>query len=119
MTLPEFRYMAWAKSQPRVRINLARSGIEPCPVSLLGVKARDLELVHPPGYGWLPLRKAIARRYRVGPDQVLPVSGGASLANWLAIAAAVSQLASHRSPGGCIAPATAATTPTPPIASPP
>lgn len=89
MALPEFRYMAWAKSQPRARINLARSGIEPCPVSLLGVSPRDIELVHPPGYGWQPLRKAIARRYRVSPDQVLPVSGGASLANWLAIAAAV------------------------------
>lgn len=88
MKHPEFVYMAWAKSLPKVRINLARSGIEPCPPGLLGV-SRPVEIHHPAGYGWLPLRRAIARRYRVSPEQVFPASGGTSLANWLACSAAV------------------------------
>jgi aspartate/methionine/tyrosine aminotransferase len=80
--------MGWAKSLPRVRVNLARSGIEPCPPELLRVK-RPVDIQHPAGYGWLPLRRAIARRYRMNPEQVFPASGGASLANWLACSAAV------------------------------
>ena len=89
MTFPEFVYMGWAKSRPSARINLARSGIEPCPVSLLGTRGKAIEIQHPAGYGWLPLRRAIARRYRVLPDQVYPISGGASMANWLACSSAI------------------------------
>jgi aspartate/methionine/tyrosine aminotransferase len=48
-----------------------------------------VEIHHPAGYGWLPLRRVIARRYRVSPEQVFPASGGTSLANWLACSAAV------------------------------
>lgn len=81
--------MRWAKTAGPARINLARSGVALCPPSLLGARARDVALVHPPGYGYLPLRKAIARRYRVGPDQVFPVSGGTSLSNWIACVAAL------------------------------
>jgi aspartate/methionine/tyrosine aminotransferase len=86
---PEFEYMGWAKSRPRASVNLARSGVEPCPASLLGLDRLDVEIHHPAGYGWLPLRRAIARRYRVEPDQVFPLSGGTSMANWLACAAAL------------------------------
>ena len=35
MKFPELEYIAWAKALPPVDINLARSGIEHCPVSLL------------------------------------------------------------------------------------
>jgi aspartate/methionine/tyrosine aminotransferase len=88
MSFPRFLYMEWAKSLPRARINLARSGILPCPPALLRVRG-PVEIHHPAGYGWIPLRRAIARRYRVSFDQVFPVSGGASFANWLACVAAV------------------------------
>jgi len=87
MTFPELEYITWAKSQPRVDVNLARSGIDQCPVSLLRLAASDLVANLPVTYGYAPLREAIARRYGAAFDQVFPVSGGTSFANWLASAA--------------------------------
>ena len=84
MTFPELDYIRWAKALPRVAMNLARSGIEACPPSLLGIRRRRM---------WCraagadtasrPLREAIARRYGVAPRR-FTVSGGTSFANWLA-----------------------------------
>jgi aspartate/methionine/tyrosine aminotransferase len=84
MTFRDLEYIGWAKSQPRVAINLARSGVEPCPVSLLGLKPSDLVVSLPVTYGYRPLREAIASRYQVAPSQVFPISGGTSFANWVA-----------------------------------
>ena len=89
MTFPELAYITWAKTAPKARINLARSGVEPAPVSLLRLKASDLVAALPVQWGYGPLRDAIARRYGVGGDQVFPLSGGTSFANWLACAAAL------------------------------
>src|SRR5439155_26663306 len=89
MIFPALQYIAWAKSLPRARINLARSGVEPAPAALLELKASDLVATLPVHYGYGPLREAIARRYRVGIDRVFPISGGTSFANWLACAAAL------------------------------
>jgi aspartate/methionine/tyrosine aminotransferase len=89
ISFPELAYLAWAKSAPKVEINLARSGIEHCPTSLLGLKAADLVANLPVKYGYLPLREAIARRYGVQVDQVFTVSGGTSFANFVACAAAM------------------------------
>ena len=89
MRFPEIAYMSWAKRLPRAAANLARSGVEPCPRALLRLRPRDFAIQHPAGYGYRPLREALARRYGVDPDGVLSVSGGASLANWLAAAAAL------------------------------
>lgn len=86
MHFPEIAYMSWAKALPPARINLARSGIETCPPSLLKLGPRHLATNLPAGYGYLPLRQALGRRYRVEPDQVLTLSGGTSLANWVACA---------------------------------
>ena len=79
--------MSWAKALPPARANLARSGIVPCPPALLRLQPRDFVTQLPPGYGYPPLRAAIGRRYRVSPENVLPVPGGTSLANYLACAA--------------------------------
>ena len=87
MKFPELEYIAWAKSLPPVRINLARSGIDHCPVSLLGLKASDLVATLPVKYGYAPLCDAIARRYGVAAEQVFALSGGTSFANWIACAA--------------------------------
>src|SRR5262249_25797378 len=87
MTFPELAYISWAKSQPKVDINLARSGIELCPASLLRLKASDLVATLPVKYGYAPLKEAIASRYGVAPAQVFPLSGGTSYANWIACAA--------------------------------
>jgi aspartate/methionine/tyrosine aminotransferase len=87
MTFRDLEYIVWAKSLPRVDINLARSGVEPCPASLLQLTSKDLVVSLPVKYGYQPLREAIASRYRVTPAQVFPVSGGTSFANWVAVLA--------------------------------
>jgi hypothetical protein len=84
---PELAYITWAKTQPPAEINLARSGIDHCPPSLLGLNASDLVTTLPVKYGYGPLREAIAERYRVRGAQVFPLSGGTSYANWIACAA--------------------------------
>jgi len=86
---PDLEYIAWAKSLPAVDVNLARSGVDACPVSVLGLTASDLVATLPVKYGYAPLRDAIAARYDVRSDQVFAVSGGASYANWLACLAAL------------------------------
>ncbi len=95
MTFPELAYIRWAKALPSVKINLARSGIDHCPPSLLRLTAADLVTTLPVKYGYAPLRDAIARRYGVGADQVFTVSGGASFANWIACAAALDGAPRH------------------------
>ncbi len=87
MKFQELAYISWAKALPKVEINLARSGIDHCPVSLLGLKARDLVATLPVRSGYLPLRQAIAARYGVTVPRVFPISGGTSFANWIACAA--------------------------------
>jgi aspartate/methionine/tyrosine aminotransferase len=94
MKFPDLEYIAWAKALPRTRINLARSGIAPCPAGLLGLGAADLVANLPVKYGYAPLTEAIARRYRAAAAQVFTVSGGTSFANWLACAAALDGCAS-------------------------
>ena len=89
MTFPESAYMSWAKAMPAARINLARSGVDPCPPELLRARANRPVVNTSPGYGAPALRHALALRYGVSPDRVFPVSGGASMANWLACAAAL------------------------------
>src|SRR5665213_2249626 len=89
MTFPDLEYIRWAKAQAPATINLARSGIDHCPASLLRLKASDLVTTLPVTYGYAPLRNAIARRYGVAFEQVFTVSGGTSFANWIACAAAL------------------------------
>jgi len=87
MKVPRLEYIEWAKSQPRVDINLARSGVDPCPVSLLRLKASDLVVTLPVKYGYAPLAAALAARYGVDRAHVFAMSGGTSFANWLAVVA--------------------------------
>jgi hypothetical protein len=87
MRVPESGYLRWAKALPQARINLARSGVVPCPPALLRLRAADLVTNLPVRDGYEPLLQALARRYRVEHSQVYAVSGGTSFANWLACAA--------------------------------
>lgn len=87
MNFPDLHYIEWAKALPRARINLARSGVEPCPPAMLRPRREDVVTTLPVRYGWEPLLDAIARRYRVGIERVYTVSGGTSFANWIACAA--------------------------------
>lgn len=87
MKFPEVNYLRWAKTHPPARINLARSGVEPCPPSMLGLTSRDLVVTLPVVDGYAPLRETIARRYGVTSERVFTVSGGTSFADWFACAA--------------------------------
>jgi aspartate/methionine/tyrosine aminotransferase len=87
MRCPEIEYMSWAKRHRAAAIDLTSSGAPPCPLRLLAPGPGALAIQHEPGYGWPPLLAALAARYRVPVRSVLPVSGGTSLANWLACAA--------------------------------
>jgi aspartate/methionine/tyrosine aminotransferase len=89
LTFPELPYLRWAKEMPAADINLARSGVEHCPVTLLNLRPSDIVANLPVRYGYAPLKQAIAQRYRVKTDHVFTVSGGTTFANWVACAAAL------------------------------
>ena len=83
MNLPA-PYMRWAKTRPRVTYDLASSGLMPVTTrELLGdVTAADaFEISGPTDEGFLPLREAIAARYRTSAECV-SIAAGASGANF-------------------------------------
>jgi aspartate/methionine/tyrosine aminotransferase len=79
-------YMEWAKLCSTARYNLANSGMASLPLAELGVGIEDLEINGPGGYGYEPLLRAIASRYRVPQESVVSAIG-TSMANYLALAA--------------------------------
>jgi aspartate/methionine/tyrosine aminotransferase len=79
-------YMAWAKSRPVPRFDLAGSNVLACSIEDL-VGARDaLDLSGRNDEGYEPLLNAIARQYGVRPEQVTTAQG-TSGANFQACAA--------------------------------
>lgn len=80
-------YMHWAKVSAAARYNLATSGIAGFPLAELGVTIDQLEINGDDMYGYEPLLKAIAARYRV-PQECVVTAPGTSFANYLALAAA-------------------------------
>ena len=81
--------MHWAKTRPKVKYDLALSGILNLPMAELQVKPSDLELHDANAYGYGPLVNALAEHRRVPPEKVVTVSGGTSMANHLAMAAMI------------------------------
>ncbi|HYE88122.1 MAG TPA: pyridoxal phosphate-dependent aminotransferase [Vicinamibacterales bacterium] len=78
-------YLRWAKVRPRVTFDLASSGLLPVTTAeLLGdVRAADaFDISGPADEGYLPLREAIAARYRMSTECV-SIAPGASGANFL------------------------------------
>jgi aspartate/methionine/tyrosine aminotransferase len=82
-------YMQWAKTRPKVKYDLALSGILNLPFAALDAKIEDLDLNGDNSYGYRPLVDALAAHCDVGPESVVTISGGTSMANHLAMAAAV------------------------------
>ena len=81
-------YMHWAKFKPPARFALTASEVphfrlDSLPIDIAGL---DLDGASHPRYP--PLRDAIARRYGVGPEQVV-AADGTSMANFLAMAALI------------------------------
>src|SRR5438046_2527414 len=79
-------FMHWAKTRPRVKYDLALSGILNLPSPELDVKLNELELHGDNAYGYRPLVEALAAHCHVAPENVVTISGGTSMANHLAMA---------------------------------
>src|SRR5229473_4067292 len=82
-------YMHWAKTRPKVKYDLALSGILNLPFAELDAKIEDLDLNGDNSYGYRPLVDALAAHCSVEPESVVTISGGTSMANHLAMAAAL------------------------------
>jgi aspartate/methionine/tyrosine aminotransferase len=82
-------YMQWAKKRPKVKYDLALSGILNLPFPELEAKIEDIDLNGDNSYGYPPLVDALAAHCKVQPGCVVTISGGTSMANHLAIAAAI------------------------------
>ena len=82
-------YMHWAKTRPKVKYDLALSGILNLPFAELEATIEDLDLNGDNAYGFRPLVEALAAHSQVSPEAVVTISGGTSMANHLAMAAAI------------------------------
>ena len=82
-------YMHWAKTRAKVKYDLALSGILNLPFGELGAAIEDIDINGDNSYGYAPLVNALAAHAKVAPDSVVTISGGTSMANHLAMAAAI------------------------------
>src|SRR5256885_203858 len=82
-------YMQWAKKRPKVKYDLALSGILNLPFPELEAQIEDIDLNGDNSYGYAPLVDALAQHCDVPAEAVVTISGGASMANHLAMAAAI------------------------------
>jgi aspartate/methionine/tyrosine aminotransferase len=82
-------YMQWAKQRPKVTYDLALSGILNLPFPELDATIDDIDLNGENSYGYGPLVDALAEHCNVPSDNVVTISGGTSMANHLAMAAAI------------------------------
>jgi aspartate/methionine/tyrosine aminotransferase len=83
-------YMEWAKTRSHARFNLASSGLLAPSLDELGAGPEQLEVDGPGGYGgYRPLIERLARKAGVAEDRVLHAAG-ASMANFLVLAASAS-----------------------------
>ncbi len=87
MTDKKSKFMHWAKTRPRVKYDLALSGVLNLPFAELDARLSDLELHGDNAYGYRPLVDALAVHRHVSPENVVTISGGTSMANHLAMAA--------------------------------
>src|SRR6266513_4308470 len=82
-------YMQWAKKRPSVKYDLALSGILNLPFPELEATVEDIDLNGDNSYGYAPLVDALAKHCDVPSENVVTISGGTSMANHLAMAAAI------------------------------
>jgi aspartate/methionine/tyrosine aminotransferase len=81
--------MHWAKTRAKVKYDLALSGILNLPFAELDATISDIDLNGDNSYGFGPLVDALAAHADVPRDCVVTISGGTSMANHLAMAAAI------------------------------
>lgn len=89
MTFRKIDYLEWARTyMGRVKYDLAKSNVKPLTREELGLTLDHVALSAPDEEGFPELRALLARRYGLGPAQVL-VTSGATMAIYLAAAAVV------------------------------
>lgn len=81
--------MQWAKTRPKVTYDLALSGILNLPFGEMEATIDDVDINGNNSYGYPPLINALASHCHVDADNVVTISGGTSMANHLAMAAAI------------------------------
>ena len=81
--------MHWSKTRPKVKYDLALSGILNLPFPELEATIEDVDLNGDNSYGYGPLIDDLAAHCNVSPESVVTISGGTSMANHLAMAAAI------------------------------
>jgi aspartate/methionine/tyrosine aminotransferase len=81
-------YMNWAKTQSRAKYNLAVSGVGNLELAALEYEPTDLEITSEHGYGYPPLKAALAKRMGVTPDSIV-TAAGTTFANHLAMASLI------------------------------
>ena len=86
MPTKQSAFLHWAKMRPKVKYDLASSGILNLSLAELDVKLGDLELHGENAYGYPALVDALAAHCKIDPECVVTISGGASMANHLAMA---------------------------------
>src|SRR5258706_8147112 len=82
-------YMRWAKTRAKVKYDLALSGILNLPFAELEATTSDIDLNGDNSYGYVPLVDALAAHADVPRERIVTISGGTSMANHLAMAAAI------------------------------
>src|SRR5881275_2085895 len=82
-------YMRWAKTRAKVKYDLALSGILNLPFAELDATISDIDLNGDNSYGFGPLVDALAAHADVPRDCIVTISGGTSMSNHLAMAAAI------------------------------
>src|SRR5215467_9866809 len=89
MRAAQSTFMHWAKTRPRVKYDLALSGILNLPIAELDFEPKQLELHGDNAYGYRPLLEMLAKHRQIAPDNVVTIAGGTSMANHLAMAALI------------------------------
>ena len=77
--------MHWAKTRSQAKYNLALSGVLGYPLAELPITIDALEINGANSYGYEPLLRALATKFKVEPENVVPAAG-TSFANHLAMA---------------------------------
>jgi len=75
--------------RPKVTYDLALSGILSLPFAEMEATIEDIDLNGDNSYGYRPLIEGLASHCQVDSDSVVTISGGTSMANHLAMAAAI------------------------------
>ena len=88
MDIPAVKYLHWAKTRPRVKYDLAGSGVPQIGWAELGISPDDMSLGIEGTYGHPELIALLSDRYGVDRSRILPVPG-TSAANFIALACVV------------------------------